>query len=296
MEGNTIKGKIIKGVGGFYEVDSAGRVYTCRARGILRNLQLKPMIGDDVLITVSESSEEEGTVDEILPRRTSLIRPAVSNIDVLILVLACTKPSPQPILVDKYLISMDKQNIDVAIVFNKADLDSDAAERFRDIYTRSGYRVFVTSVRENTGTEELKSFIRGKTCAFAGPSGAGKSSLTNLLCPQASMETGGISRKIERGKHTTRHSQLFVAGEDTYLCDTPGFTSVDISDIEADELKLYMPDIALFEGKCRFNGCLHLAEPGCELKSSVEKGEVPLSRYESYRKIYEELSNIRRYK
>ena len=290
-----MKGKIIKGVGGFYDVSVKNKIYTCKAKGIFRNKQIKPMIGDDVDIVIIDEDKCEGNIEEIYPRKSSLIRPAVSNIDIAVIVLACAKPSPQLYLLDKYLISMDLQHIRTALIFNKADIDEEAANRYADIYRKSGYDVFITSAKNNTGIEELRRYIGGKTCAFAGPSGVGKSSLTNLICPEASMETGVISRKIERGKHTTRHSELFVAGDDTYICDTPGFTSVDISAIEAGDLKLYMPDISEYEGKCRFNGCMHVAEPDCALKEAVTKGEVMQSRYDSYLKIYDELSRIRRY-
>jgi len=290
-----MKGKIIKGIGGFYYVASQGRIYTCKAKGIFRNMDIKPMIGDDVEISIVDENRFEGNIDEIADRRSSLIRPAVANIDRAILVLAVEKPAPQLYLVDKYLISMDMQKIPVTIVFNKMDLDYDKADEYADIYKNTGYEVIKASTKTGEGIDDLKLCIKGKTCAFAGPSGVGKSSITNIICPQADMETGSISKKIDRGKHTTRHSEIFVAGEDTYLCDTPGFTSIDISSIEADDLKLYMPDIISREGKCRFAGCSHIAEPDCAVKDAVEAGDIEISRYESYKKIYEELSNIRRY-
>ena len=284
-------GKIIKGIGGFYYVEAEGRVYSCKAKGIFRNENIKPLIGDEVEISVIDEEKFEGSVDDIFPRRNQLIRPALANIDMIIVVQAFAKPAPQLYLLDRYLVSIESLDIPIGIIFNKSDLNH---KDYDEIYSSAGYKVFSTSVKTGEGLDELRKYIDGKCIAFAGPSGVGKSSITNYLCPQASMETGGISRKIERGKHTTRHSELFSLGSNTFICDTPGFTSVLFNDIPSDRLRFYMPDIAGYEGKCRFNGCLHLAEPECAVKEATASGELAASRYEAYKKIYEEIYNQER--
>lgn len=286
-------GKIIKGIGGFYYVQAGDKIYSCKAKGIFRNEKIKLLIGDEVEISVLDDIKLEGNVDDILPRRNQLLRPALANVDIIIVVQALAKPAPQLYLLDRYLVSVGRLDIPVAIVFNKADLKHD---ELADVYSKAGYRTFVTSVNTGEGFEELKNYIKGKTIALAGPSGVGKSSITNYLCPYAGMETGGISRKIERGKHTTRHSEFFPLGDNTYICDTPGFTSIAFEDIDSERLKYYFPEISRYEGKCRFNGCLHLAEPDCEVKAAVDSGKINASRYESYKKIYYEIySQERRY-
>lgn len=284
-------GKIIKGIGGFYYVEAEGKLYSCKAKGIFRNENIKPLIGDEVEISVIDEGKLEGNVDDILPRRNQLIRPALANIDMLLIVQAFAKPAPQLYLLDRYLVSIEGLDIPIGIVFNKADLEH---KDYDKIYSNAGYTIFSTSVKTGEGLEELREFINGKTIALAGPSGVGKSSITNYLCPRAEMETGVISRKIERGKHTTRHSELFSLGDNTFLCDTPGFTSVAFENIPSDRLRFYMPDIASFEGKCRFNGCLHLAEPECAVKNAILSGGLSESRYESYKKIHEEIYNQER--
>ena len=284
-------GKIIKGIGGFYYVEAEGRLYSCKAKGIFRNENIKPLIGDEVEISVIDEEKLEGSVDDILPRRNQLIRPALANIDMIIVVQAYAKPAPQLYLLDRYLVSIESLDIPIGIIFNKSDLNQ---KYYDEIYSSAGYKVFSTSVKTGEGLDEFRRFIDGKCIAFAGPSGVGKSSITNYLCPQASMETGVISRKIERGKHTTRHSELFSLGSNTFICDTPGFTSVLFNDIPSDRLRFYMPDIAGYEGKCRFNGCLHLAEPECAVKEATASGELAASRYEAYKKIYEEIYNQER--
>ena len=284
-------GKIIKGIGGFYYVEAEGKLYSCKAKGIFRNENIKPLIGDEVRISVIDEEKLEGSVDDILPRRNQLIRPALANIDMIIIVQAYAKPAPQLYLLDRYLVSVDSLDIPIGIIFNKADLGK---KNYEEIYSSAGYKAFSTSVKTGEGMDELRRFIDGKCIAFAGPSGVGKSSITNYLCPQASMETGVISRKIERGKHTTRHSELFRLGGNTFICDTPGFTSVMFEDIPSDRLRFYMADIAGYEGKCRFNGCLHLAEPECAVKEAAASGRLAASRYEAYKKIYEEIYNQER--
>ena len=288
-------GKIIKGIGGFYYVASGDSVYTLRAKGILRNRNLKPLIGDVVEFTPADSINGEGSLDDILPRRNQLIRPAVSNIDIICAVQACALPAPQFYLLDRYLISAEHQGVDLCVIFNKAELAEEMAPVYAKSYRDAGYPVFVTSAATSEGIDELREFLHGKSAVFAGPSGVGKSSLTNILCPDADMKTNGISRRIERGRHTTRHSEFFVAGEDTFICDTPGFTAVGFESLEEKDLRFYMPDIAAYEGKCRFNGCLHMAEPGCCVTEAVKNGTLSATRYDSYVKIYQELKAERRY-
>ena len=323
-------GKIIKGIAGFYVVESGGQTYMCKARGIFRKDGRKPLVGDLVRFSEAETADSEANIEELLPRTSELIRPAVCNVDQTLVVLAVRTPDPQLLLLDEYLVTMERQNVPAAILFNKADLDRDGIlDRLKRIYGAAGFRVLTSSARTGEGIEELREFLKGKTTVLAGPSGVGKSSLTNLICPQAGMETGEISRKIARGKQTTRHTELFPLGENTYLLDTPGFTSVYV-DAEQDELRLLFPEIAALEGKCRFTGCRHLAEPDCAVKNAVtpveklpeygcsaavggpedaEKpedsgkpgtpgvscGMIPASRYESYKKLMKELSERRKY-
>ena len=272
-----MRGTIIKGIAGFYEVaDANGNIFTCHARGIFRKDGIKPLVGDCVLFSEAETESSEANIEKILPRKNELIRPSVSNIDMAVVVLSVRKPDPQLYLLDKYLVFMEQQNVPAAILFNKTDLDTDdILPEYAAIYENIGYHILFTSAADKRGIEELKNFISGKKVVLAGPSGVGKSSLTNILYPGARMETGEISRKIERGKQTTRHSEFFPVGNDTFLCDTPGFTSVSLIDKEED-LRFFFPEISVREGKCRFTGCRHLSEPGCAVKEAVQNGEIAL--------------------
>ncbi len=288
-------GKIIKGIAGFYVVESGGKTYMCKARGIFRKDGRKPLVGDLVRFSEAQTADSEANIEELLPRTSELIRPAVCNVDQTLVVLAVRTPDPQFLLLDEYLVTMERQNVPAAILFNKADLDRDGAlERYQKIYRAAGFPVLTSSAVTGEGIPELREFLKGKTTVLAGPSGVGKSSLTNLICPQAGMETGEISRKISRGKQTTRHTELFPLGENTYLLDTPGFTSVYV-DAEPDDLRFLFPEIGAMEGKCRFTGCRHLAEPDCAVKAAVADGTIPASRYESYQKLMKELSERRKY-
>lgn len=290
-------GKIIKGIAGFYYVnDGENRVYQCRAKGIFRNRKIKPLVGDNVEFSILDEEAGEGNIDEILPRKNALVRPAAANVDQALVLFALTQPSPNLNLLDRFLVMMAMEEIPVVICFNKADLgDGAMEEEYKKIYEGAGYEVHFISARTDLGMDQVRELLRGRTTVLAGPSGVGKSSLTNRIQPEASMETGGISRKIERGKHTTRHSELFFVEKDTYMMDTPGFSSMYTPEIEASELKEFFPESAEFEDECRFLGCVHIGERVCGVKEAVKEGKISLSRYENYRLIYEELKQKRRY-
>lgn len=290
-------GKILKGIAGFYYVRGTdGIVYECKAKGIFRNRKVKPLVGDCVEFSILEQEGKKGNIDEILPRKNALIRPAAANVDQALVLFAITHPEPNLNLLDRFLVMMEAQEIPVKICFNKIDLAQEKERlALRNIYEGAGYPVYFTSTYEKLGIEEIKKLLEGNTTVLAGPSGVGKSSLTNLLYPNAQMETGGISEKIQRGKHTTRHSQLFDVGNETYLMDTPGFSSMYIEDMECCQLKDFFPEFTAYEPECRFLGCVHVGETVCGVKDAVKDGEVSESRYENYRLLYQELKEKRRY-
>ena len=288
-------GKIIKGVGGFYYVhDRVSKVYECRARGVFRNLGIKPLVGDDVEIEILSGTE--GNVTKILPRKNALIRPAVANIDQAMVVFAAADPKPNRNLLDRFLVTMGYQGVPVVLCINKAHLDQEEqARKLAEIYEKAGYEVLLISALHDEDLEQVRSRLHGKTTALAGPSGVGKSTLTNRIQPEASMETGAVSEKIRRGRHTTRHSELFFVAPDTFLMDTPGFSSIFVDDMELGELAALFPEFESFVPQCRFLGCAHVGERECGIKDAVSRGEIDKERYENYRLIYEELKNKRRY-
>jgi len=290
-------GKITKGIAGFYYVHGEdGCLYECKAKGVFRKDGIKPLVGDNVKISVLDREKKLGNLDEILERRSELLRPAAANIDQVLVVFAAAKPELNFNLLDRFLIRMGLETVPVCIGFNKSELVTEAQiEKMREIYTLAGYPVYFFSVKERIGLDVLHEAFSGKTTALAGPSGVGKSSLMNYLCPQAEMETGDVSRKIERGRHTTRHSELFVLRQDAYVMDTPGFSSLYINEISASELWKYFPEMKDAEAECRFAGCCHMEEPDCGVKSRVASGLIAKQRYESYRQLFTELSNIKRY-
>ena len=290
-------GKIIKGIAGFYYVhDGKSDVFQCKAKGVFRNRKIKPLVGDDVEFEITDEKDKEGNITEILPRKNSLIRPAVANIDQAIVVFALMDPEPNLNLLDRFLVMMETQQIPVTICFNKADLTkAEEEEKYRAIYEPAGYDVVFISVYEKEGMDEIRKRIAGKTTVLAGPSGVGKSSLTNCLYPEAEMETGSVSEKIRRGRHTTRHSQLFFLGEKTFMMDTPGFSSMYVEDMKAGDLKEYFPEFKQYEDGCRSLGCVHVGEKICGIKEAVEGGKISRSRYDNYVLMYQELKEKRRY-
>ncbi len=265
-------------------------MYECKPKGIFRKEKIKPLVGDYVEFEVLDEKERTGVITEIAPRKNELIRPASSNIDQAMVIFAMENPRPSFSLLDRFLIMMERQNIRTVICFNKKELaGEEELELLRRTYSEAGYQVLLVSARREEGMEQIKNVLSGKTTVVAGPSGVGKSTITNLLQSEVCMETGEISRKLKRGRHTTRHAQLIAVGEDTYLMDTPGFSAMAVENMEKEELKQYFPEFHPYEGECRFQGCVHISEPDCGVIRAVEENRISRIRYEDYRELYEEL-------
>lgn len=288
-----VKGLIVRALSGFYYVKADdGREYECRARGIFRKQEVSPCVGDRVELEPTE--EGKGQVSAILPRKNSLIRPPVANLDLLVLVVSAREPLPNLFVLDKLLAIAEYQNIPPAIVLTKSDLEDPAP--VADIYRKVGYPVFVVSSETGDGVEAVRSFLQGKLCAFTGNTGVGKSSLLNRIDPRLSIETAQISQKLGRGRHTTRHVQLYEQPGGGYIADTPGFSAVDLERFQVilkEELELCFPEFEPYRTKCRFTGCSHTKEKGCAVLAAVEAGEIPKSRHESYLALYEDAKNIK---
>ncbi len=284
-------GKIIKGIAGFYYVHVAETgIFECKAKGIFRKEKVKPLVGDNVEIDLLDSEEMTGNIVRIFERKNALIRPAVANIDQALVIFAAAKPQPNLNLLNRFLITMEQKEIETIICFNKQDLvQTEELERLREVFLPAGYRVLSASARKEEGIEDIREILAGRTTTVAGPSGVGKSSLINLLSPEEDMETGVLSEKIGRGKHTTRHSQLLYIDNDTYIMDTPGFSSLYLTGIGQEELKLYFREFEAFEPFCRFQGCSHIHEPDCGVKTALEEGKISAIRYEDYVMLYEKL-------
>ena len=292
-----MQGKILKGIAGFYYVHVAEKgIYECKAKGSFRNQRIKPLVGDNVEIDSLDEKEKLGNITRLFPRKNELIRPAVANIDQALIVFAAMEPEPNFNLLDRFLVMMERQKVDTIICFNKMDLlGEEKLLRLKQAYAVCHYPILYISNKTGEGLEEVKALLKGKTTAFAGPSGVGKSSLLNIIKPDANMETGTVSEKIKRGRHTTRHSELFLAEEDTYIMDTPGFTSLYVNDFEKDELKDYFPEFTEYGKQCRFAGCAHINEPVCGVKQALEAGKISRIRYENYVELYREIQAGKRY-
>ena len=292
-----MQGKIVKGISGFYYVyvEETG-IYECKAKGVFRKQKMKPLVGDDVVIVPLDEEKKLGNVEQIMARKNELVRPAVANIDMALVIFAAAKPQPNFNLLDRFLCMMEYQNVPVTICFNKSDLvTEDEIQKLKDIYGPAGYRLIFTSAKKKEGIDELRELLEGKTTAVAGPSGVGKSSLVNTLQSKIQMETGVISTKIERGKHTTRHSQIIPISHGTYIVDTPGFSSMDVPGLEKEELWKCYPEFAEYEPYCRFQGCSHINEPDCGVKDALSENKISQIRYDNYKLLYEELKNRQKY-
>lgn len=293
-----MQGKIVKGIAGFYyvHVSVQDAIYECKAKGVFRKDHKKPLVGDNVILDVLDEEKKLGNIKELLPRHSELIRPAVANADQALVIFAIVKPQPNFNLLDRFLVMMQQQKIPCIICFNKLDIDEDGCgATYEKIYSGCGYRTLTVSAHKQHGMDELKELLAGKTTTVAGPSGVGKSSIVNCLQSGVVMETGTISEKIERGRHTTRHSELIAIGEDTYILDTPGFSSLGLFDLEKEELAQYYPEFAEHEKYCKFGGCAHIAEPVCGVRDAVAEGAISKMRYENYCQMYTELKEKKKY-
>ncbi len=286
-------GIITKGIGGFYYVKTDDGVVECRARGAFRKKDIKPLPGDRVEIEVQDDGS--GYVMSILPRINSFIRPPIANIDCFVIVAAAKNPDPDPFFIDKMLVVAESNGIDVVICFNKCDL-ADNQVGFANIYRNIGYKVVETEAINHKGIDEIKAYIDGKATAFVGFSGVGKSSLLNGIIDNLNLQTGDVSKKLNRGKHTTRHIELFPYNGDSYIADTPGFSMLEISSIELEDLQKYFVEFDEFTDNCAFQGCAHLAGKRCGVIAAVEEGKISSSRYDSYISLYNTLKeNKERY-
>lgn len=284
-----LEGVILKGIGGFYYIDTETGVYECRARGIFRKEGIRPTVGDRVQISVLDEGNKKGSLDEILPRRNELIRPRVSNVDQAVIVFAAKSPNMNLDLLDRFLLLAEEQELEIVIVINKIDRDKkkqylSAAE----LYRKAGYPVICTSAETGDGVEELRCVLEHKISVFAGPSGVGKSSLINAAFPGLELNTGEISEKIQRGRHTTRHAELIQITEHSYIVDSPGFTSLFLNHIPSEKLQYYFREFQPFVHTCYYNGCVHIKEPDCAVKAEVGRA-IAQQRYQRYQTIYEEL-------
>lgn len=290
-----MKGLITKGIGGFYYVDTGADIIEAKGRGILKKDGLTLAVGDKVEVEIIDDAGNKGIINSIYPRKNQFIRPPIVNVDTFVVVFAAAKPKPNLVLVDKFLIMAEMHNVEAVVCINKCDLVTPKTiEEYRAVY-ESVYPVVTISAGTGQGLDELKDAISGKTAALAGPSGVGKSTIINALVPHANMETGSISEKTKRGKHTTRHAEIFNAEGGGRIFDTPGFTSFEIMEADEANLSHYYPDIDNYSGGCFYDNCRHIKEPDCAVRKALEQGKIHRLRYESYAANMEEIKNRRKY-
>lgn len=295
MTQQNVQGRIMKSLGGFYYVSDPqrrGELIECRARGVFRQQNIKPCVGDWVQVELTPQGK--GYVLQVQPRKNSLVRPPLANLDQLVLVVSIADPAPNAFVLDKLIAIAEYQQIEPVVVITKCDL-ADPAE-FAEIYRRAGFVVLQTKTLEHQGIEEVMEVLRDKTSAFCGNSGAGKSTLLNAIDPRLSLDTGDISQKLGRGRHTTRHVELYELPQGGFVADTPGFSAVDLEKFQIilkDELADCFREMRQYEGKCRFRGCSHTKEAGCAVLEAVKNGEIAQSRHQSYLALYEQAKNIK---
>ncbi|ACL75888.1 ribosome small subunit-dependent GTPase A [Ruminiclostridium cellulolyticum] len=291
-------GIILKGIGGFYYVkqEKTEDIFECKPRGVFRKNSVTPLPGDRVGFSIIDGDKKLGNIDEILPRSSELVRPAVANVDQIAIIVAAKAPNPDYMLLDKLLITAETRNIRVLICVNKIDLDDDTAKIVRNAYSPAGYDVIEISSVRNIGYKRLKEELKGHITVFAGQSGVGKSTILNHIMESWVMETGSVSNKIERGKHTTRHAELLELKYGGYVADTPGFSSFEIIDIPYNQLERYYPEFLPYINTCRFNSCSHITEPGCRVIEALERSEIDNNRYQRYIQLYKALKDIPQYK
>ena len=290
-----IEGRIIKGIGGFYYIETEKGLYECRARGIFRKNKITPLVGDFVKISVVDEDNKKGVVEEIQERKTELVRPPIANVNKALIVFAVKNPTPHLSLLDRFIVLAERENLEIVIILTKIDLDDDNTfEKIKNIYEPCGYKVIGVSNLENKNIDKVKEELKDNTVVFAGPSGVGKSSLLNQIDSNFQLKTGDVSDKIKRGKHTTRHAELFELKFGGMVADTPGFSSLTLDDIEDIDLKDYFIEFEDYDD-CKFGSrCIHQNEPNCAVKEAVENGEIPKERYESYIQLLNELRQGKR--
>ena len=290
-----IEGRIIKGIGGFYYIETEKGLYECRARGIFRKNKITPLVGDFVKISVVDEDNKKGVVEEIQERKTELVRPPIANVNKALIVFAVKNPTPHLSLLDRFIVLAERENLEIVIILTKIDLDDDNTfEKIKNIYEPCGYKVIGVSNLENKNIDKVKEELKDNTVVFAGPSGVGKSSLLNQIDSNFQLKTGDVSDKIKRGKHTTRHAELFELKFGGMVADTPGFSSLTLDDIEDIDLKDYFIEFEDYDD-CKFGSrCIHQNEPSCAVKEAVENGEIPKERYESYIQLLNEIRQGKR--
>ncbi len=288
-----LEGIIIKGIGGFYFVKTDEGLYECRARGIFRKNEKTPLPGDRVKITILNKEKLLGNIDKIFPRELELIRPAVSNINQVAMIISLNSPTPDLLLLDKLLVTTQKKKIDIIICINKTDIDSNLeSNRCKSIYTNAGFNVLLLSAIENKGILDLQSILKDKITVLSGQSGVGKSTILNKVLKTESMKVGSLSERIDRGKNTTRHTELIALLDGGYIIDAPGFSSFELSDILQNSLKYYYPEFEEYNNLCKFIGCNHVNEPVCAVKEALAEGKIDDNRYKRYIAIFNSLPKI----
>lgn len=291
-----IDGIIVRGVGGNYYVDTGIKLIECRARGLFRLKNIKPLVGDKVLIRLTEEDENQGYIEEIKERTNEMVRPPVANAEQLLIFFAVTNPEPSFLLLDKLLIAAETNNLKPIICFNKCDLANETLKKeYENIFVNTDYRIVFTSKNEEGSLDELKNILKDKLTVFSGPSGVGKSSIMNAVQPDFQLKTGEISDKLKRGKHTTRHAEIYKLDSGGYVVDTPGFSSFELEGIGEYDLKEFYPEIKKYDSGCRFADCLHYKEPNCVIKNAVDDGLISQTRYNNYLRLLEEIRKIKIY-